>query len=342
MLSDRQRLVLNAIIDDYIRSAEPVGSRSISKREDIHFSPATIRNEMADLEELGFLEQPHTSAGRVPSIKGYRYYVDHLVKQGQVSDHDVTRIKSYFAEKMNQMEEVVQHTAMILSSMTNYTSVVLGPESSFANTLKHFQLVPLGNDSAVAIIVTSTGHVENRTIAIPPDMSVEDLQRAAMILNEKLTGVPLVRLKAKMHVEVGQELGRYVDQCEKLLEVLEEALQSEADNRVFVSGTTNILSQPEFKDVDKVKTILELFEQTPQLVQMFDSQTTGIQVKIGTENSHQAISNCSLITATYRVDGETAGTIGIIGPTRMDYAKVIGLLDVLSEDMSLALRRWYK
>ncbi|MFC4103999.1 heat-inducible transcriptional repressor HrcA [Paenibacillus xanthanilyticus] len=341
MLTERQRMILNAIIDDYIRSAEPVGSRSISKRGDVGFSAATIRNEMADLEELGFLEQPHTSAGRVPSTKGYRYYVDHLVKLGEVNDSDLTKIRSFFTEKMTQMEEVIQHAATILSSLTNYTSIVLGPES-YANSLKHFQLVPISDDAAVAIIVTNTGHVENRTISIPPDMSMSDIERAVNILNTKLIGVPLIRLKAKMHTEVGQELGRYVDQCERLLGVLDDAFNTEDENRVFLSGTTNMLTQPEFKDVDKVKTLLDLFGETPTLMRMFAGQPGGIQVRIGSENSHEAISNCSLITATYSVDGVSAGTIGILGPTRMDYAKVIGLLDVLSKDMAVLLGRWYK
>jgi heat-inducible transcriptional repressor len=340
MLTERQRMILNAIIDDYIRSAEPVGSRSISKRGDVAFSAATIRNEMADLEELGFLEQPHTSAGRIPSIKGYRYYVDHLVKLGEVSEQDLSTVRSFFTEKMNQLEQIIQHAAMILSNMTNYTSIVLGPET-FTNTLKHFQLVPISSDAAVAIIVTNTGHVENRTIALPPGISMSDLERAANILNAKLTDVPLSRLKSKLYTEVGQELGRYVDSCEQLLEILDEAFKSE-EQRVFLSGATKMLAQPEFKDVDKVKTLLDLLEETPTLTRMFSTLPSGIQVRIGTENQHQAIASCSLITATYTVEGQSLGTIGILGPTRMDYGKVISLLDVLSKDMTAVLGRLYK
>jgi len=341
MLTERQRMILSAIIDDYIRSAEPIGSRSISKRGDVGFSPATIRNEMADLEELGYLEQPHTSAGRIPSIKGYRYYVDHLVKLGEVSEGDLTTIRSFFAEKMNQMEEMIQHAATILSSLTNYTSIVLGPET-FTNSLKHFQLIPISAEAAVAIIVTNTGHVENRTVPIPPGLSASDLERAVNILNTKLIGVPLVRLKSKLHSEVGRELGRYVDQCEQLLGVLDDALSEDEENRVFLSGTTNMLTQPEFKDVDKVKTLLDLLDETPTIMRMFAALPSGIGVRIGTENSHEAINNCSLITATYSIDGQALGTIGILGPTRMDYGKVINLLDVLSKDMAVLLGRWYK
>lgn len=341
MLTDRQRMILHAIVDDYIRSAEPVGSRSISKRGDVGFSPATIRNEMADLEELGFLEQPHTSAGRVPSTKGYRYYVDHLIQLKEMQEEDLGFVRSFVTEKMNQMEQVIQQAATVLSSLTNYTSILLGPEL-FNTSLKHFGLVPLNATSAVAIIVTNTGHVENRTITIPPDLNMDDMQKIVNILNTKLVGVPLVRLKAKLYSEVGQELERHVDHYEGLINVLDSALQNDDEQRVFMSGATNMLTQPEFKDVDKVKTILDLLEETPTIMKMFASLPSGIQVRIGTENDHKAISDCSLITATYSIDGESIGTIGILGPTRMEYGKVISMLDLISKDMGVLLSRWYR
>ncbi|PZD94047.1 heat-inducible transcriptional repressor HrcA [Paenibacillus sambharensis] len=341
MLTERQRMILNAIVDDYIRSAEPVGSRSISKRGGVGFSPATIRNEMADLEELGFLEQPHTSAGRIPSTKGYRYYVDHLVKLEEVNEGDLLRVRSFFAKKMNQMEQIIQHAAMILSNMTNYTSIVLGPET-FDNSLRAFQLVPLNDSSAVAIIVTNTGHVENRTISIPPDFDMSELEKVVNILNTKLAGVPLHRLQSKLFSEVGEELGRYVDHCEMIMDSLGKALSSESEHRVFLSGASNMLTQPEFKDVDKVKTIMDWLDETPVLMKAFTSLPSGIQVRIGSENDHDAIHTCSLITASYSIDGKSLGTIGLLGPTRMDYGKVISLLDVLSKDMAVLLGRWYK
>ncbi|RJE89860.1 heat-inducible transcriptional repressor HrcA [Paenibacillus sp. 1011MAR3C5] len=341
MLTDRQRMILHAIVDDYIRSAEPVGSRSISKRGDVAFSPATIRNEMADLEELGFLEQPHTSAGRVPSTKGYRYYVDHLIQLKEMKEEDLGFVRSFVTEKMNQMEQVIQQAATVLSSLTNYTSIMLGPEL-FHTSLKHFGLVPLNASSAVAIIVTNTGHVENRTITIPPGLNMDDMQKVVNILNTKLVGVPLVRLKAKLYSEVGQELERHVDHYESLISVLDSALQSDVEQRIFMSGATNMLTQPEFKDVDKVKTILDLLDETPTIMKMFSSLPSGIQVRIGTENDHKAISDCSLITATYSIDGESLGTIGILGPTRMEYGKVISMLDLISKDMSVLLSRWYR
>jgi heat-inducible transcriptional repressor len=184
--------------------------------------------------------------------------------------------------------------------------------------------------------------VENRTISIPPNLDMDDMQKVVNILNTKLVGVPLIRLKAKLHSEVGQELERHIDHYEELLSVLESALQNDEEQRVFMSGTTNMLTQPEFKDVDKVKTILDLLDETPTIMKMFSSLPSGIGVRIGTENDHKAISDCSLITATYSINGEALGTIGILGPTRMDYGKVISLLNLISKDMGTLLGRWYK
>jgi heat-inducible transcriptional repressor len=341
MLTERQRLILSAIVDDYIRSAEPVGSRSISKRGDVGFSPATIRNEMSDLEEMGFLEQPHTSAGRIPSHKGYRYYVDHLLRIGQFTGHEVDIMKLFFAERIQEIEQVIQQASIILSNITNYTSIVLGPEL-FSTTLRHLQLIPLNDHTAVAIIVTNTGHVENRTVSIPEDVPMSELEKVVAILNAKLSGVPLLHLKSKLYNEIGEELRKYVSKYEELIQLIESVLDNDEDSRIFLSGTTNMLIQPEFKDVEKVKTILDLLDQTPTLIKMFSSAPAGIQVRIGTENHMEAINNCSLITATYSIDGQSLGTIGILGPTRMEYAKVIGLLDHFSKDMALVLARWYK
>jgi heat-inducible transcriptional repressor len=341
MLSDRQKMILSIVIDDYIKSAEPVGSRTISKRGDVGFSPATIRNEMSDLEELGYLEQPHTSSGRIPSHKGYRYYVDHLVQLGRLSGHELNMVKSFFQERMFETEQVFQQAAAILSNLTNYTSITLGPEI-FTNTLKHVQLVPLNDGKAVAIIVTNTGHVENKTVTIPQGVSVAEIERFVNILNEKLVNIPLYQLKAKLYSEIGTELRKYAARYEELIRAVEGVLGSDEDHRVYLSGATNILTQPEFKDVDKVKTILDLLEETPMLMKLFSNTGSGIQVRIGTENSVEAINNCSLITATYTLEGKSLGTIGILGPTRMEYGKVISLLDYLSKDLAVIFSRWYK
>lgn len=342
MLTERQRMILTAIVDDYIRSAEPVGSRSISKRGDVGYSPATIRNEMADLEELGFLEQPHTSAGRIPSHKGYRYYVDHMSPFNLLTPEELVTLKTSFAEKLNAIEEVVQHAGTILSQMTNYTSILLGPEV-FHTSLRHFELIPLNENTAVAIVVTNTGQVENKTVTIPAGVSVSEMEKVVNLLNRKLTGVPIYKLKSALHNEIGQEMQRHINHFEGLMNMLSEVLDSDGTDsqRLFLSGTTNMLTQPEFRDVDKVKSILDLLEETPTLLKMMTSASTGsgIQVRIGMENDHKAFSSCSLITATYAIEGQAVGTIGILGPTRMEYARVMLILDVLSKDLTKLLSR---
>lgn len=341
MLTERQQRILHAIIDDYIRSAEPVGSRTISKRGDIGFSPATIRNEMSDLEELGYLEQPHTSAGRIPSQKGYRYYVDQLVGLGMLGEHELQFTKAFFADKIQQTELIMQQTASVLSGLTNYTAIALGPET-FNNKLKHIQLITLNENTAVAIIVTDTGHVENRTVQVPPGISVHEMERFVNILNAKLRGVPMVQLRSKLYNEISNELAAHISRYEDFVLMLETVLESSQEEKVYLSGMTNMLNQPEFKDVDKIKTIFDLFDESDAIAKIFADAPHGIRVRIGAENELEAIRNCSLITATYSVENQSLGTIGILGPTRMDYGKVLYLLDHLSKDLAIILAKRYK
>ncbi|MFE4203307.1 heat-inducible transcriptional repressor HrcA [Aneurinibacillus aneurinilyticus] len=341
MLTERQQMILRAIIDNYIRSAEPVGSRTISKREDIGYSSATIRNEMADLEEMGYLEQPHTSAGRIPSNKGYRFYVDQLARMPFVQVEDASHIRRLFAERFYEFEQVMNQAASILSGLTNYTSIILGHDIK-TTRLKAVQMIPLSRQSAVVILVTDTGKVENKTISLPEGMEIEEVERVVNLLNDKLSGVAMTELRQRLHAEVAKELGRYIQQYEQLMTVLEETLKHEPDDHIVLKGTTNILMQPEFRDVDKVRDILTLFEQNEMVVRLFDSQQTGLRVRIGTENEEQAVSGCSIITATYHLDGQPVGTVGILGPTRMEYARVMAILSELSGNLTDAFERFYK
>jgi len=341
MLTERQRMILSAIVDDYIRSAEPVGSRSISKRGDVGFSPATIRNEMSDLEEMGYLEQPHTSAGRIPSHKGYRYYVDHLLKQTGLTKQDSETIKTFFTRRIQELEEVIQQVAIILSHLTNYTSIVLGPEV-FSTSLKALQIVPLNDRQAVAIIVTNTGLVENKIVTIPEGIPLSEIEKVVNILNHKLKDVPFLQLRSKLYNEIADELKKYVSGYQDLIQLVENTVVSDEVDRIYLSGTTNMLIQPEFKDVEKVKSILDMLEETPMLVKIFADAPAGIQVRIGAENRIEAMTECSLITATYSIDNQVLGTIGILGPTRMEYARAISILDHLSKSLTIQLGRWYK
>lgn len=333
MLTERQKLILNAIIDDYIHSAEPVGSRSISKRGDIGFSPATIRNEMSDIEELGLLEQPHTSAGRIPSEKGYRYYVDHLVQRSDLTHQEVDRVRAFFADRMIQAENMIEEAANILSSLTKYTAVVLGPEM-FQTTLRHFQIVPLSPTTVVAIIVTSTGHVENRLINLEKGMSGSDLEKIVNLLNQRLTGVPFHLLRSRLYNEVASELSNHVRQFEQAFQIVEQALEPANMERVIVGGTTKIFDQPEFRNVEQAKHLLDLFDDTSSLLHLMRTPSHGVDIRIGSETGNKALANCSLITAAYTMAGKPVGTIGLIGPTRMSYGRVIGLLEFIASELS--------
>ncbi|MCD8511966.1 MAG: heat-inducible transcriptional repressor HrcA [Bacillus sp. (in: Bacteria)] len=341
MLTERQLLILKAIIDDYITHAEPVGSRSVSKRDDMEYSPATIRNEMSDLEELGFLEKPHSSAGRVPSQKGYRYYVDHLLSPRELTSKEVSGIKSAFRERFSEVEQVIQQSAKILSNLTSYTSIVLGPEV-FESTLKQIQIIPISDESAVAIIVTDTGHVENQTVTIPKGLNVNELEKVVNIINAKLKGVPLFHLRNKLSTEIGKVLEKYIDQYDSVMMLLNKTFVSQQHGKVFFSGKTNILAQPEFNNVERVKSLFNIFEEDALVSKLFRSEDKGITIKIGQENHFEPFDDCTIITATYTIDGKHMGTVGVLGPTRMEYRRVIGIMDYLSKDMSKLLTKRYQ
>ncbi|PLR93862.1 heat-inducible transcriptional repressor HrcA [Bacillus sp. T33-2] len=341
MLTERQLLILQVIVDDFIRSAQPVGSRSLSKKEEISFSSATIRNEMADLEELGFIEKTHTSSGRVPSEQGYRYYVDHLLLPAKLSSEDVQNIKSVFAERIYELEKIVQKSAKILSDMTNYTSIVLGPAVK-DNKLKKLQIIPLNPETAIAIIVTDTGHVENRMFHFPSSVDPGDVEKMVNILNERLVGVPLVELKGKIFKEVAALLRQHISNYDLMFHALADTLKMPDSEKVFYGGKTNMLSQPEFNDVEKIRSLMNMIEQEDGIYQLIRKNPAGINVKIGRENNNSAMENCSLITATYSMGAEKLGTIAVLGPTRMEYSRVISLLKLISTDLSAVLTDLYQ
>ncbi|WP_240376576.1 heat-inducible transcriptional repressor HrcA [Bacillus piscicola] len=341
MLTDRQLYILQAIIDGYIHSAEPVGSRSISKRKDIHYSPATIRNDMADLEEMGFLEKPHSSAGRIPSEKGYRHYVDHLLLPHRLSKKEIENMETLFLKDVSQVEQVVKQSATILSELTSYASIVLGPEI-FESKLKQVQIIPLNVHTAVAILVTDTGHVENHTVTLPDSLDSSDIEKITNILNEKLEGEALFHLQEKMEKEVAGLLKRHVKSYQDALYFTEEALlQNSNQEKVFYGGKSNLLFQPEFKDIEKVRTIFELLEEDHTVHKLLKPEQDGLMIRIGQENTNEAFVDCSIISASYSFNGKPVGTIGIVGPTRMEYRRVIGIIEHLSNGLSEALTNLY-
>ncbi|MEH6848278.1 heat-inducible transcriptional repressor HrcA [Bacillus pseudomycoides] len=341
MLTERQLLILQTIIDDFIGSAQPVGSRTLSKKEEITFSSATIRNEMADLEELGFIEKTHSSSGRVPSEKGYRFYVDHLLAPQHLPSEDVIQIKDLFAQRVFEAEKLAQQSAQILSELTNYTAIVLGPKVS-ANKLKNVQILPLGHQTAVAIIVTDTGHVQSKTITVPESADLQDLEKMVNILNDKLSGVPMSELHNKIFKEIVMVLRQYVHNYDSVMKMLDGTFQFPLSEKVYFGGKTNMLAQPEFHDIQKVRLLFNMIENEDAFYDILKSKQIGIQVKIGRENSSAAMENCSLISATYSIGDEQLGTIAILGPTRMQYSRVISLLQLFTRQFTDGLNGLYK
>ncbi|GAB4073395.1 heat-inducible transcriptional repressor HrcA [Barrientosiimonas marina] len=339
MLTERQLLILQVIIDDFVESARPIGSRSIAKKNDIQYSPATIRNEMADLEQLGFLEKTHSSSGRIPSELGYRYYVDHLISPLRMKD-DRRIIRNRLQNGLFQFEQIVQSSAEILSEITNYTSIILGPEM-FETRVKQLQIISLSPSTAVAILVTNTGHVEHRLFSVPEMIDASDLEKMVNILNDRLHNVPLINMPNKLNGEMANIMGKYMGDVESSLAYLKAAFDNENTFKLYFGGKTNLLMQPEFNDIDKVRSVYSLIEEEDKLADLLKDASYGIRVSIGHENKVDAIKECSLITATYDMNDGQTGTIALIGPTRMEYKRMIALLNAISSEMTDVLGEWY-
>lgn len=338
MLTNRQILILQVTVDDFIQSAQPVGSRQLSKNKMLSYSPATIRNDMADLEELGFLEKPHTSSGRIPSEKGYRYYVDHLLKPENIRQEDLFTIKSIFMEKMTETEELIKRSATILSELTNYTAILLGPDVG-KHKVKRFSVVPINSDSAVAIIVTDSGHVENKLFSIPGKILPSDLEKMVNILNEKLAGTYLHDLHQKLESETVHLFKQHINRYGELFSSFREAVWFEHEDKLFYGGKMNMFNQPEFHNVQKIKEFMGLLDESEAIASIFQAQNKGIEIKIGTENKLDAMEDCSVITASYRMGDLQTGSIAIVGPKRMDYRRVVSIVDLLSGSLSHELTR---
>lgn len=340
MLDQRKRRILQAIIDDYISTAEPVGSRTIARKYDLGVSPATIRNEMSDLELLGYLEQPHTSAGRIPSPKGYRFYVDCLLNPPQISERDAVLINSWYQAKVRRIEELFQETARVLSRVTRNISLVLAPQISHCK-FKYLQFLPLDDQRVILVIVTDTGFFENKIISIPQGTDVHDLQRIANCINTRLAGLAFDKIKHSLLREIKQELLNDAELFDIALEMVHETIVSQNNERLYLGGATQLLTQPEFRDVDKYKSLLGVLEQEQLMCDLLHTKDDdGVNVTIGDENKYSGIQDCSVVQATYRVDGQVVGTIAVLGPTRMEYGKVMAVLDFMHRHLGNILQKY--
>ena len=332
MLDERKRLVLRAVIEDYVETAEPVGSRTIARKHNLGVSPATIRNEMADLEETGYLHQPHVSAGRVPSDKGYRFYVDVLMEPHTFSEREYGVIYKEISGHYREMERLIQESTRLLALLTQSISVIVAPRMDRL-VFKHVQLVFLDETIILVILVLHPGIVKNKLIKTEQRYSPEELHEISAALNRKLKGITYRELGPTVFNEIIRDFG---DIGTVLVELVFRGLTEDKGEQVYSSGTVNILNQPEFRDVDRARVLLEVLDEKERLLGLLSdaSKSRGVNVAIGHENLHAEMHECSLVTSTYHVGRDVVGTIGVIGPTRMEYSKVVSVVDLIASYLS--------
>jgi len=323
VLSERKMKILKSIIDDYILTGIPVGSRSLSKKPDLDFSPATIRNEMADLEEMGYLDKPHTSAGRMPSDIAYRLYVDRMMNINQITSQEARNIRSYFNMKMNELEQVIGLTAKVLGDLTHHVSLVSAPQMDEI-TLRRIQLVKLTENRALLVIVTDSGIIKDTVLTVSSGIDDSYLDMLSNVLTQNTVDKTLGEAAHIIRNVCCSEIGDH----KALMDEIFAAIENSEKKEVVLGGVKNILDYPEYSDTKKARELLQLLETKEMLYDMLD--ITGdleFSIKIGSENTYEEFKNMSVVTATYRVGGRKMGSFGIIGPTRMDYGKVISVLN---------------
>ena len=337
MLNERKKKILQIIIEDYISSAEPVGSRTIARKYDLGLSPATIRNEMSDLELLGYLEQPHTSAGRIPSAQAYRFYVDALIEPGTLTDNDMALIDGWYNERRRNIDDIFQSTAKILSRMTQNVSMVLTNQQTIANFC-YLKFLPLDSQHAILCIVADDGSIDTNVVDIPLGMSSEEMDylagKMSKLLEDRNLSDISVEILQNVHTDVVEDKLIF----SSLLQAVRKMTGRGQEQKVFLGGTKQLLNQPEFRDVERVRNLLGILEEEKVLKDLLQGgEDSGLKVTIGSENKFTGIQDCSMVQATYRLNGQIVGTMAVLGPTRMEYGKVISVMDYLHKYLKTIL-----
>lgn len=339
-LDERKSIILHSIIQNYLETGEPVGSRTISKYTDLHLSSATIRNEMADLEEMGYIMQPHTSAGRIPSDKGYRWYVDTLMNQ---KEQEVTEIREQMLEKADRMEQLLQQAAKVLANSTNYATMVSSPTYS-RNKIKFIQLSQVDEEQLIVVIVLEGNIVKNQIVTVEEALNSEALLKLNMLLNTTLTGMAIESINLGLIAKLKEQAGIHSGVMSDVLDAVANVIQLREDMEIYTSGATNIFKYPELSDKESAQEIISAFEEKQQLATlvtqtMSSTENKGIQVYIGDESNVETMKDCSVVTATYELGEGMQGTIGIIGPKRMDYEHVMVTLKTLMAELDEIFHR---
>lgn len=332
LLDDRKLRILQAIINDYIHTAEPVGSRTIAKKHELGLSSATIRNEMADLEEMGFLEQPHTSAGRVPSDKGYRLYVDQLMRIDELSETEIEKIRNAMDIRINELSQLIRTASVVMSKFTKYTSMAVTPHIK-KSKIKAVQVVPIDQGKALVIIVTDSNIVRNGLVRISENITPDSLIQTSNMLNDKLKGYTLEMLRSDVLSDELEKLTLLPHEIiNPIMQGIEDLIIAIDKPEIYLEGTTNILNFPEFREIERAKEFLNILDEKKFLTDLLINNLYNdkeIIIQIGNENIIEGIKDCSLVTASYSVGDRVIGTIGIIGPTRMEYAKVVSSMNYI-------------
>ena len=333
LMDERKFMILQAIIDDYITTAMPVGSRTISRKSGVGYSPATIRNEMSDLEQLGYLAQPHTSAGRVPSYKAYRLYVDQLIKVAKLTPEERERMNSYLSARTDQVESVIRRAAAVLSDATRHTSVIVAPQLSTLR-IRNLQLVPVSDAMALLVIVTNVGIVKDTVIRIPEGISPDVLYEISRMLTEQLADKPIEDVR-QLFAELIRDMGEHRRLLAEAMVVIEDKMRATDASDIVVGGGANMLTYPEYQDMNKARSFLSMLESRDKLKQAVSSGgDMELTIRIGPENELPELSDCSILTATYHAGDHSKGTIGIIGPTRMNYNRAISVIKYMGLALS--------
>jgi heat-inducible transcriptional repressor len=338
MLSSRQQRVLRAIVVDYVRTAEPVGSRTISRMHGFSVSPATIRTIMADLEEMGYVAQPHTSAGRIPTDKGYRLYVDALMDRPRLSRAEVQRIEERVGPTMGEVGEILQETGKLLSALSPYVAVVLAPRLD-RSRFRRVDFVSLARDQVMVILLADTDLVHHKVVSLDEAMTQEELDRIARYLTDLLQDHTLRELRDLLLAQMAEEKAQYDRMLARALRFGAKALEAETEADVFVAGAAHIADQPEFADIVKMKALFTAFEEKSKLVKILNDCLTGEDFKIfiGSEIPVRDIQGLSVIASPYRRGDRLLGVLGVLGPTRMDYGRAVALVETTAKLLSRAL-----
>lgn len=340
-LDERKIKILTAVIKTYLETGEPVGSRTISKYTDLSLSSATIRNEMADLEEMGYILQPHTSSGRIPTDKGYRFYVDSLM---ETKEREIEDLKEVVLEKADQLSEVLKQAAKLLASNTNYAAMVSAPEIH-RNKLKFIQLSKVDDSSILAVIVVEGNIIKNKMIHTEAPLDDDTILKLNLLLNTHLNGLSLEKINLGLITLLKEKAGIHTDVVSSVIDAVADAIRADENLEIYTSGANNIFKYPELSDNEKASDIINTFEEKKQLEKMVTdrlmesgSEKNGIQVYIGSEAPVPAMKDCSVVTATYELGEGMRGTVGIIGPKRMDYEKVMGTIKNLMDQLDMIYR----